>query len=141
MRNNIQTRNEDFIRRCITIFKSDYAAGAIKPLDSVIERALGSRPHCHYLDYDTASEKLHQIRRLGIDNVVCNPEARAMWTELAAQVDEARQRSPDCSFHKALAFVLNFMRPSRFFITPDTARRILSPHISYSITRNLSERL
>lgn len=141
MKKLIQLRNEEFVRRCADIFKADLAAGAIRPLDTVIERALNSRPRCHYLDFDTASRRLHCIERHGLEAAVANPLARAMWAELASQVSQVRERRGCGSFCRALTFVLTFMRPSRFYISPDTARRLLTPHVSYSITSHLTARL
>lgn len=138
MKDLILARNGDFRRRCIRIFNSDYNEGAIRPLDSVLERAINTRPLCHYLSYDTASKRLHAIRRHGLTNVVKEKIARQMWAELAGQVSEIMSQHPDKSFEKALSFVLNFCRPSRFHISLDTARRIVAPDVSYHLSYNTS---
>ncbi len=73
MKTLIQLRNEDFVRCCIDIFRNDCAMGAIRPLDTVIERALARQPLCHYLDYDSVSAKLHRIGRRGLEAEVKQP--------------------------------------------------------------------
>ncbi len=138
MKTLIQLRNEDFVRCCIDIFRNDCAMGAIRPLDTVIERALACQPLCHYLDYDSVSAKLHRIGRRGLEAEVSSPLFRAMWQELAEQVAETRQRRGRLNHAQALTFVLTFKRPSRFYISPDTAKRLLRPHITYSLTNKLS---
>ncbi len=133
-RDLIKARDDEFRRRCVEIFKSDYNSGAIRPLDSVLERAMACQPHCHYLSYDTASRRLHEIERYGLEAIVRERIARQMWTELAAQVADVMALHPRKSFNMALSFVLNFCRPSRFFISVDTARRIIAPNITYNIS-------
>ena len=136
MKDYIMARNEEFRRRCVEIFKSDLQNGVIQPLDSVLERAIACRPLCHYMSYDTASRRLHAISRHGLKVVVKEPLAAQMWTELAAQITEIMTLSPNKSFDRALSFVLNFGRPSRFYISIDTARRIIAPNITYQIRLN-----
>lgn len=130
----IQHRNADFKRRCLQIVKADYATGALRPLDSVLERAISQQPLSHYLNFDTASRRLHKIRRYGLETVVKEPLARRRWAELMAQVTEQMVRNKHMKFYQALTFVLNFKRPSQFYITPDTARRIISPYVAKQIS-------
>ncbi|MCM1066090.1 MAG: hypothetical protein NC418_00770 [Muribaculaceae bacterium] len=136
MKKLIQARNEEFKRRCLEIFRRDYDSGTIRPLDSVIERALAMQPRSHYLSFDTASRRLHRIERRGLEAEVHEELARLMWAEVMAQVRQAMERRGTESFDRALSFVLNFCRPSRFYMSFDTARRLLTPHLSYSLTRN-----
>lgn len=131
-----QARNEEFLRRCRKMFRDDYEAGTMRPLQEIINTVMHQQPRGHYLNYETASRRLHLIERRGLEAVVTEELGRQMWTELRAQVDEVMARQKKKSFQQALTFVLTFCRPSRFYITYDTARRILTPYISYSITLN-----
>lgn len=135
-RDPIQARNEEFLRRCRKMLRDDFEAGTIRPLKEIINTVMHQQPRGHYLNYDTAARRLHLIERRGLEAVVTEELGRRMWAELRAQVDEVMARQKKKSFQKALTFVLSFYRPSRFYMTYDTARRILSPYISYSISLN-----
>ncbi|MDE5662297.1 MAG: hypothetical protein K2F91_02665 [Muribaculaceae bacterium] len=143
MKTHITCRNEDFRRRCLEIFEKDFRAGAIQPLESVIDRAIAMQPRSHYLNYDQASRRLHAIERHGLENEVKEELARQMWSELRQQIDRVMELNPKKPFDKALSFVLNFCRPSRFYISRDTARRIIAENVSYSLipSRNLKNRI
>ncbi|MCH5221022.1 MAG: hypothetical protein J1F05_01660 [Muribaculaceae bacterium] len=129
MKTMIECRNEEFLRRCAAIFEREYKSGKVLPIDKIIDQVLAMQPRSHYLTYDTAARRLHKIHRLGIENVVKEDIARDMWRELQTQIDEYLAQYPKRSFHKALSFVLNYRRPSRFYISRDSARRIIAPNI------------
>lgn len=135
MKNLTKNRNAEFARRCIEIFEKDYRNGCVRPLDEVLAIALAMQPHSHYLSYDTASRKLHAIERHGIDALVTGENTRALYTELSEQVANVMRTRSQLGFDEALSFVLNFCRPSRFYMSLDTARRIIMPYLSYSICR------
>ena len=80
----------------------------------------------HYVDFDTASDKLHAIRRHGLDAIVNTAEGRAKWAELGQQVDEIMAARRRLTFAQALSFVLHFRRPSRFYITRNAAYKIIA---------------
>lgn len=129
-----QARNDDFLRCCVEIFRKDYAEGRVRPLASIVERALRVRPRSYYITYDCASAKLHRIEREGFDAVVRGGEARGLWLDLAGEVARVRAANPGISFSMALAHALNFCRPRRFYISPDTAMRILAPYRALSLS-------
>lgn len=135
MKSLIENRNQEFRRRCIELFERDDRNGRVQSLDSVISRALLMQPHSHYLSYDTASRRIHRIRRYGMEHEVKEPLAQQMWEEVDRQIDEVRARFPGKTFDMALTFVLNYCRPSRFYISLDTARRIIAPNVSYRLVR------
>lgn len=135
MKNLTESRNAEFARRCIEIFERDYHNGCVRPLDEVLLAALAMQPHSHYLSYDTASRMLHAIERHGIDSVVSTDITKALYVELGEQVAKVMQTRRTLCFRRALSFVLNFSRPSRFYMSLDTARRIIAPYLSYSICR------
>lgn len=132
MKSLIQMRNEDFCRRCRRIFEADISKGAHPSLDELVKRSLAQAPMSHYINYDTASNRLTQIEKRGVEAVFKEEEARQMWRELHGQVKETMALR-GCSREKALSFVLNFRHPSRFYISMDTARRLLAPYVSYTL--------
>ena len=135
MKNLTKNRNAEYARRCIEIFERHPRPGGARPPAEVLTLRPAMRPHSHYLSYDTASSKLHAIERHGIDSLVAGENTRALYTELGAQVADVMSKRRKLSFDQALSFVLNFCRPSRFHMSLDTARRIITPYISYSICR------
>lgn len=135
MKNLTKCRNAEFARRCIEIFERDYRNGCVRPLDEVLLEALAMQPHSHYLSYDTASRKLHAIERYGIDSLVSTDITKALYAELGEQVARVMRTRRKLGFDRALSFVINFCRPSRFYMSLDTARRIITPYLSYSICR------
>ncbi len=134
MKTLTESRNHEFLRRCIDLAGAELREGRSIDIDSIIDRVLAMQPRSHYLNYDTASRRLHIIERRGLERAVASKLLRAMWQEIGEQV-AATMHSRRCPFDRALSFVLNFCRPSRFYMTRDTARRILAPHIALTITR------
>lgn len=132
MKEITKQRNYDFVRRCVEIYEHERAQGKRPELDEVLFRAIGSSPKGYYVNFDTASRQLHRIRRRGLGSISCSPWLKKMWEELGTHVDEAMAGGK--KFDAALSYVLNFRRPSRYFINIDTARRIIRPYITYSIT-------
>lgn len=130
-----ENRNREFIRRCIDIFERDCREATVQSLESVLDRALARQPCCHYVGYDLASRKLHLIERRGLENVVKEELAREKWREIRRQVDDVLAQNPRKTFDMALSFVLNFCRPSRFYMSRDTARRLITPHLCYHLSR------
>lgn len=119
-------RNRDFANRCLDIFKAEYSGGRILPLREIVERAIAQPPKSFYVSYDRASLLMHRAERLGIDRVFGKGAGRGLWKELYETVKALQERHPGLSMAMALCHAINFCRPSRFHITPDTGVRILS---------------
>lgn len=128
MNTRIQMRNADFARRCIRLYEQYYKAGISLDFNEIIDRVLVQQPHSFYVEYSTASAKLHALEHGDPEKVVKEPLAREMWMEMLVQVLQHMARHPRKTFAQALTFVIAYGRPSRFFISRDTARRILAPY-------------
>lgn len=135
MKDMTKTRNSDFVRRCVDLYESEAARGNYPPLDEILFKAIAQRPMAYYVNFDRASRQLHRIERDGLDAVAVNRLSRRMWTEMREQIDEVMRDNPGKRFDSALSYVLNFRRPSRFFINLDTARRIIRPYLNYTLRR------
>lgn len=133
MKLNTSARNRDFIRRCFEIYESHLREGVGLTAEELVRLALQAQPRAHYLSFDTASKKLHLIERCGI-GIVKEAAARAMWTELRSQVDEVMRVRRNLTFSAALSAVLNFGRPTRFYMSVERARKIIRPYFTRSFS-------
>lgn len=125
MKQTTYYRNQDLLSVARQTFVMAASRGRIMNISELIEATLRRRPKMHYVDFDTASAKLHAIDRYGLEAVVHTAEGRAQWSELRQQVAEAMAARRRLSFAQALSFVLHFRRPSRFFLARNTAYKIL----------------
>lgn len=107
--------------------------GQAMSMNRLIELTLAHQPTAHYIDFDTASERLHAIERHGLDAVVRKAEARGQWEELLQQVRDTMAGRRRLTFARALSFVLHFRRPSRFYLSPNAAFKILRSHFRPSL--------
>lgn len=118
-------RNQDLLSVARQIYVMAATRGRIMNISELIKATLSRQPKMHYVDFDTASAKLHAIDRHGLEAVVHTAEGRAQWSELRDQVAAAMAARRRLTFAQALTFVLHFRRPSRFYIAPNTAYKIL----------------
>ncbi|GFI14597.1 hypothetical protein IMSAGC008_02157 [Muribaculaceae bacterium] len=133
MNSHTKERNRDFIEVCLSIIRREQRSGKSPSLAAVVAEALSRSPRCHYVAYDRASEILHMLERSGSAGIATSNLQRVRWLELYSQVREAIDGPRKLSFDKALSFVLAFRRPSRFYIHPARAIRLLRPYIEYRI--------
>lgn len=127
-------RNEYFLKICLEIIRAAQQRGETLTARQVVDMALSRRPPCHFATYDHARKVLSRIFASETDTLREDaPMRQHEWLELARQVkDEIETRH--LPFNKALSFVLNFRRPTRFYLSTDTAMRILRPHVRRNIT-------
>lgn len=125
MKQTTYHRNQDLLSVARQAFVTAASRGRIMNITELIAATLCRRPKMHYVDYDTASAKLHAIDKYGLEAVVHTTEGRAQWSELRQQVAETMAARQRLSFSQALTFVLHFRRPSRFYLSPNTAYKIL----------------
>lgn len=132
--NTNRRRNECFLNTCLGIIKAGQQRGETLTARQVVDMALSRRPPCHFASYDHARKVLSHLFVSDTGTLRDNaPMRQHEWLELAMQVkDEIESRH--LPFDKALSFVLNFRRPSRFYISPERAMRILRPHVCRNIT-------
>ena len=128
----VKARDAEFIAKCKDLMRRRTQAGQRPNLYDIITEAINSSPRCHYVNYDNASRILHAIERHGAGSAGKGLQ-RLKWTELYNQVRETMEGPRHLSFDRALSFVLGFRRPSRFYIDPLRAMRILRPHVRYTI--------
>lgn len=119
-------RNQDLLEAARRAVSKAYRRGETINIRQLVDAALSHSPKMHYVDFDTASDKLHAIRRHGLDAIVNTAEGRAKWAELGQQVDEIMAARRRLTFAQALSFVLHFRRPSRFYITRNAAYKIIA---------------
>ncbi|MDE6207938.1 MAG: hypothetical protein K2M55_09030 [Muribaculaceae bacterium] len=101
-------------------------------MPELIDRAMAARPQQFYLSYDTARRLLKTYYDHGHEAFLYAEKA-AEVEELAAHVERAMARNRRMRLSEALTFVLHFCRPSRFYISRDSATRIIRRHFTTSI--------
>ena len=130
MKNATDERNRDFIDNFLSIARRKKLCGEPTAVGAILAEALARPPRCHYVSYDRAAHILHRIDRFGIEAVVRPGPQRSRWLEIHAQVREAMDGPRRLRFDKALSFVLSFRRPSRFYLEPARAIRLVRPYIT-----------
>lgn len=119
----IQARNRAFVKQALAILGRHLAAGERLTRAELIAKTLACQPPCYYASHDRVSQAL---RILGPHPMSApTSERRAMWLEIHHRVAELMNGPRHLRRHQAISFVLNFTRPSRFFISERTADRIL----------------
>lgn len=120
---NTEARNRAFVRRALAILSDHIRRRECITRKELIEKTLASRPPCYFVEFE------HAVRVVGylLDNPGrCGTNASAaMWEELATKVRALVEGPRKLRRTKALSFVLNFDRPSRYFLTFRQASRIL----------------
>lgn len=121
----IQKRNQDLIRAARQILETyPYAKGL--SLERLASLAAAARPSGHFISYETASRRLHALRR-GKLKVKAGLRLQYLL-ELDGQVKDEMMRRPELRFNDALSIVLNHRAPSRFYISPSAACKVLCEH-------------
>lgn len=114
-----ELRDNDFRERCLQIFRELEAEGTAPSLRRVVRRAIDSPAPSYYISSEYAYSRLCGKAPLPEGD---SPRAR-MWREIAAAVAEVRERR-GCCLTRALGTVLNFGRPSSFFLSMEEGMRI-----------------
>ncbi len=133
MKSSTKMRNADLVANARRLLAFATRRGKTMNISQLLVAALSRQPKMHYVDFDTASRKLHAIERRGLEAVVRTTLARQQWSELRDQVAEAMSTRRHLSFVQALTFVLHFRRPSRFYIAPNSAFKILNRYFRPSL--------
>ncbi len=133
MKTSTTMRTADLVANASRLLAFATRRGKTMNISQLLLAALSRQPKMHYIDFDTASRKLHAIERRGLEAVVRTPLAQQQWAELRDQVAEAMSTRRRLSFVQALTFVLHFRRPSRFYIAPNSAFKILNRHFRPSL--------
>jgi len=115
-------RDNDFRRRCVEVYGELERQGRRPTLREVVETAIASPAPNFYVAPGYAYNKLLRMLRHGEITAGATPRER-MWLEMAELVRAERLRR-GCTVARALGTVLNFRRPSGFFLSTEEGLRI-----------------
>ncbi len=125
-----QLRDADFARSLKESLKRCRKTYGRPTGTQIINEALASRPQRFYLSYRTVESHLRTMRRNTRSDCGRTTPARDQWAEISKAVDCYLARHKDARFAEAVDYVVNYARPSRFFISERKAlelfRRTLS---------------
>lgn len=124
MDTNTKMRNRAFAKQALAILSRHLAAGERLTRAELIDKTLASRPPCYFVSLDKVSHALHMLELH--PQPIPGSERQAMYLEISQRVRELTEGPRQLKRHQAISFVLNFMQPSRYFISPRSACRILS---------------
>ncbi len=119
-----QLRDEDFVdclRRAIKRHSADK-----KPSTSsqIIAEALASQPRRYYLSYSTIESGLGRLRNDGYFNRRSDRMTYKRWLDINAAVNRYLARNKQAKLTDAISHVVNFGRPTRFYISDKKAREL-----------------
>lgn len=120
MQSLIETRDRHFLNVCRKIIRDHYPAKLT--LREVAERAVMSPAPHYYCTFEYALRMLRVMRHGRLK--LRNDRRLEMWKEINTKVEKLMRRQ-GYSLIDALSNVLAGEPASRFFITPDTAFRLL----------------
>lgn len=130
----IELRNIAFVGDALRILAAYKHEGRIVSRSQLIEETLNRRPTRFYVDYEQARIAMGIVLNMKEPS---NPTLRLqMWLDFADCVRRIMKNRPNLSLCQAIDFVLNFDRPQRYYISANTAIRLLRNHvatISYAI--------
>lgn len=127
MESNNERRNRDFTKRALAILSDYLHRHEHISRHELIIKTLAQRPSCYYVDIDHASRILSKI--MNTNKPKHAGVIMEMWYEMADKVKALMTGPRRLSRHKAVAFVLNFDRPSRFFMTYRRACEVLRARV------------
>lgn len=96
----------------------------------IISDALASRPQRFYLSHRTVESRLRLIRKDGNYCSSRRTPSRDQWAEISKAVDRYLARHKEADFSEAVDYVVNYARPSRFFISDRKARELFRRTLS-----------
>ncbi|MDE6464521.1 MAG: hypothetical protein K2L16_07815 [Muribaculaceae bacterium] len=121
-------RDAAFVRSAMSILGAHMARGERLSRRELIAKALASRPPYFYVEADRAVDVFNFFRHRPWPSA---PTLRQqMWMEFCTMVREEMEGPRRLKLSKAVAFVLNFRRPSRFYISEQIAQRLIRRHVA-----------
>lgn len=118
-------RQRDLIMAALDVISKAREAGENLTLREVARRALERQPAMYYVSVTTAVNRLCRMRRG--HRIFENELTTRQYEEIHDRVCEVLAKRPRLSFSGAVNFVVSYMRPSRFYISEETAARIIRP--------------
>lgn len=132
---SLRIRNRQLVNIARRLLAQEQARGNNLSFSELVDMVLATRPSGHFVEYDRASRMMRALATGR--NVLLTPTSRAQYAEIADQVAEARRQNSRMNYSRALSFVLQFKRPSRFYIEPDTLKRILRPYFEMRLVARM----
>lgn len=129
MKKSTFQRNRELISLCLRLARAHQQKFERCTIEGIVTEALMTAPKAHYIEYDRAAQILHMAGRIGFRRLTCNELQKERWIELSDQVEEAMNGPRRLPFAPALAYVLTFRHPSRYYISLSTARKIVAPFL------------
>ena len=118
-----QLRDADFAKSLKESLRR-YRAMSVRPTSTqIIEDALAARPQRFYLTYRTIEARINRLRREAIGAGGKKLSAsQQQWVEVSAAINRFLARNKRATMSDAINHVVNFARPSRFFISERKAQ-------------------
>lgn len=122
-------RDLDFSRKLLETAKSNSLCGLPMTREAIIEAALKRRPDSFYTSTSNACKVLRRIS--GSDYIRnrilhANPVRQQFWIDLHDKVWRYCVRNPSTSFDDAVAHILCFSKPDRFYISDSKALKLFA---------------
>lgn len=120
----IQLRDEDFAD-CLRAVAKNYnrASTRVTP-EIIISEALASQPRRYYLSFKTIAANLSRLRNAGTlasKSSTNRSTTLEQWRDINKAVSRYMARNKHVSLSEAITYVVNFSRPTRFFISDKKA--------------------
>lgn len=126
-----QLRDADFMKNLKASLKRFHDRSERPSGSQIIADALKSRPERYYFSYRTVESHIRRMRKNRFDPVHSRlTAARSEWVEIHAAVDRYLARHKKAPISEAIDYVVNFARPSRFFISDRKARQLFNQTIT-----------
>lgn len=127
MKEQTLCRNREFVARCRRVIADRERRRRRIDLSEVVDMVEGEAPSRHYLDTIGAHRFALAIRRFkgDVGRVFRTEMARRRWGEFYDQIRSALEHHPSFNFEQATTYVLQFGRPSRFYISRRNALKLL----------------
>ncbi len=110
-----QLRDEDFIQ-CLRYVVSEHPSASP---DVLIDLAIASQPRRYYLTYNSVNTVLPKLRKKGLPrrpSSYSGKQSYERWIDINNAVCRYMALTKHSTVADAITHVLNFERPSRFFI-------------------------
>ncbi len=113
-----------FVGQAVTALSRAHASGEEIDLDTLVDRVLAQRPPAFFLGLEYACTVLKRLPEPMLE--VPDPQQLkiCMWRDLQLNVKRT-QTLRNCTFRQAVEFVLNYVRPQRWYISHLQGRRML----------------
>lgn len=120
-----------FVGQAITILSRAQSSGEELDLNTLVDRILTQRPPSFFIGLEYACTVLKRMPEPTQE--APNPEElkTCMWRDLQLNVLRV-QSLRKCTFRQAVEFVLNYVRPQRWYISRLQGRRLLRNSLKQS---------